>query len=209
MEPPPEVDAGEDDAALVARSTAGDRLAFGALFRRYKGDVFRFARHMGCAREAAEDVTQEVFIVFMETSARYDPTFGPLRTYLYGITRNLLRRRFRKAVMCPEIELERIDAESVAAAPAGDAVDRMERTRSLTWLRRAIATLPPRYREVVVLCDLHEVQYEDAARVVGCPVGTIRSRLSRARRLLAQRWRTQTQTGSCDIACSGRRRCMA
>jgi RNA polymerase sigma-70 factor (ECF subfamily) len=112
---------------------------------------------------------------------------GSLGVYLYGIARNLLRRRFRTRVVHPEVEIERL-AEGALPAPASeDVLDRLERSQALASLRRAISSLPTHYRETIVLCELHEMSYEEAALVIGCPIGTIRSRLSRARRLLAQR----------------------
>jgi RNA polymerase sigma-70 factor (ECF subfamily) len=192
-----------DDQALVARMASGDGEAFAALFRRYQGAVYRFARQMGSPRETAEDVTQEVFVALMETGERFDPQRGSLRVYLYGITRNFLRRRLRKSLMHPEVELARLAEHERAIASSGSVVDTLERSEAVASLRRAISSLPTRYREVIVLCDLHELGYEEAALVVGCPIGTIRSRLSRARRLLAERCLPETrQKGSRRTTCT-------
>jgi RNA polymerase sigma-70 factor (ECF subfamily) len=180
-----------EDAVLAVRTAGGDELAFAAIFQRYKGPVYRFARQMGGTPDAAEDVTQDVFVTFMETAGRFDPARGSLRVYLYGIARNLLRRRFRRRLSLREVELESAaDARGRdnPGRPEGDPHSEMERLDSLRRLRRAILELPAHYREVIVLCDLHELRYEDAALVVHCPVGTIRSRLSRARRVLAGRY---------------------
>jgi RNA polymerase sigma-70 factor (ECF subfamily) len=175
-----------DDETLAARMASGDGQAFEELFRRYQGRLYRFARQMGSSKETAEDVTQEVFVALMETGERFDPALGSLAVYLYGIARNLVRRRVRRTVTHPEVELDRL-AEGGLAAAAGSVLDRLERLEAVASLRRAIASLPARYREVIVLCELHEMSYEEAALVVGCPIGTIRSRLSRARRVLVQR----------------------
>jgi RNA polymerase sigma-70 factor, ECF subfamily len=76
-----------------------------------------------------------------------------------------------------------------------DPVARLSLERDLDQLRRAILTLPARYREVVVLCELHEMNYEDAAEILGAAVGTVRSRLHRARALLAEKMRPRQAPG--------------
>jgi RNA polymerase sigma-70 factor (ECF subfamily) len=206
---PPDGDA--DDAALARRTAAGDEPAFTTLFRRYKGPVYRFVRQMGAAPDEADDVTQDVFVTFMETAARFDPALGSLRVYLYGIARNLLRRRFRRRLAHPEVELD--DAAGppnpsyATASRTRDPLAEVERLDSLRRLRRAIAELPAHYREVIVLCDLHELRYEEAALVVHCPVGTIRSRLSRARRVLAGRCLREAGDPASDARYP--RRCLA
>src|SRR5687768_14469506 len=84
------------DADLVRRAATGDRESFGAVFERYHHVVYRFARVMTGSREAAEDVTQEVFVVLMRDLRRYLPERAALSTYLYGIARNVSRDRVRR-----------------------------------------------------------------------------------------------------------------
>ena len=84
-----------DDATLVTAMLAGSREAFATLFERHRDAVYRFARQMGGSAEMADDVTQDVFVSFMETGQRFDPERGSLKTYLYGIARNLILRRLR------------------------------------------------------------------------------------------------------------------
>ena len=206
LEPP---DASNDEAMLAARMALGDEQAFVTLFRRYQGPVYRFVRQMGGSADTAEDVTQEVFIALMESSGRFDAERGSLKVYLYGIARNLLRRRIRKQTTHPEVELDQLLETTPAAATAPDALADLERAEALTSLRRAIVSLPPHYREVIVLCELHELRYEDAALIVNCPLGTIRSRLSRARRVLARRCLVETAAPAHDGAPCPPRRCLA
>jgi RNA polymerase sigma-70 factor (ECF subfamily) len=199
----------DDDATLAARVVSGDEQAFVTLFRRYQGPVYRFVRQMGGAAETAEDVTQEVFIAFMETGGRFDAALGSLRVYLYGIARNLVRRQLRKQTTHPEVDLDQLPETAPASlATAPDALAELERAEALASLRRAIVSLPARYREVIVLCELHEMRYEDAALVVSCPVGTIRSRLSRARRVLARRCLVEAGAPAREAA-RPPRRCLA
>jgi RNA polymerase sigma-70 factor (ECF subfamily) len=164
---------------------------------------------MGGSAETAEDVTQEVFIALMEGSRRFDAERGSLKVYLYGIARNLLRRQIRKRISRPEVELDQLPEIGPAAAAAPDALSHLERAEALASLRRAIMSLPAHYREVIVLCELHELRYEDAALIVNCPLGTIRSRLSRARRVLARRCLVEADTAVHDGAPCPPRRCLA
>lgn len=202
-------DGSDDEAMLAARTASGDEQAFATLFRRYQGPVYRFVRQMGGSTETAEDVTQEVFIALMEGSGRFDAERGSLKVYLYGIARNLLRRQVRKQRTHPEVELDRLPETAPAAAAVSDALADLERAEALNSLRRAILSLPAHYREVIVLCELHELRYEDAALIVDCPLGTIRSRLSRARRVLARRCLSETDAPVPDGAPCPPRRCLA
>lgn len=184
--------ADRSDEQLLARTADGDREAFALLFARHHATVYRFVRQMGGRPDVADDVTQEVFLALLGGPTRFDPRLGALSTYLYGIARNLVRRRLKWAGMRPEVDIAGVDDGTERRLvhqtdPAGE----FEQRRSLTVLRHAVSDLPFRFREVVVLCDLHELSYQDAAVVVGCPIGTIRSRLNRARRILIERCRTK------------------
>jgi RNA polymerase sigma-70 factor (ECF subfamily) len=171
------------DHELLARAGAGDAEAFGQLFRRRQGDVYRFALHMTASPAIAEDVTQEVFLAVMADARRYDAARAPVAAWLCGIARNLVRRRLdRDRLLEPlaEDELELVDDSAVA----GDLLGDLTRAERIVALRQAVLTLPLRYREAIVLCDLQEKSYADAAAVLGCAIGTVRSRLHRARALL-------------------------
>ena len=195
---------------LVARIASGDEQAFSTVFHRYQGPVYRFIRQMGGSSGTAEDITQEVFIALMETSDRFDASKGSLKVYLYGIARNLSRRQARKQSMHREVDLDQLtDAVMSVVGQAADALADLERAEALASLRRAIAALPPHYREVIVLCELHELSYEEAALVVSCPVGTIRSRLSRARRVLMRKCRLNAGVSVEGDASCRPRRCLA
>jgi RNA polymerase sigma-70 factor (ECF subfamily) len=169
----------------MQRTAEGDRDAFAALYRRHQSSVYRFARLMTGSASAAEDIVQEVFLVVMRDAARYDAARAALTTYLYGVARHQTRRRLARDRQFVAFDDEAADAcPQVAGADPSATIERRE---SLRRLRRAIVTLPPRYREVIVLCELQDVTYADAAAVLGCAIGTIRSRLSRARHLLGQK----------------------
>jgi RNA polymerase sigma-70 factor (ECF subfamily) len=175
----------------------GDREAFGALFHRYQSLVYRFARQMTGSKEAAEDVTQEVFIALAGNVGRYDVHLASLGTYLYGIARNLVRQRYKRAKIEGNV-VPLADGVSASLTTSSNPVDDIARAERIRALRRAILLLPVRYREVIVLCELNDLPYEQAARIVGCPVGTIRSRLSRAKMMLVERCRRLASTATAD-----------
>ncbi|MBV8865358.1 MAG: RNA polymerase sigma factor, partial [Acidobacteriaceae bacterium] len=155
-----------------------DEEAFLILYRRHQGPVFRFALHMSGSRDTAEDVTQEVFMAMLTEADKYLPDHSPLQAYLIGIARNHVRRHLRTI-------RERPDRIGPDSGSHGDyLIDELSRDQDLTALRKAILSLPPAYREIIVLCDLESIDYVNAASQLGCPVGTVRSRLHRARVIL-------------------------
>jgi len=173
-----------DTPELLRRSAEGDEEAFVLLYRRYQGGIYRFAWRMTGSREAAEDVTQETFLVVVRGPNRYDETRGAFGAYLYGIARNLVGKRAGRER--PFVALG--DGEDALRSPADPTAD-LDRRQAVEAVRQAVLTLPEHYREVVVLAELQGLAYEEVAAAIGCPVGTVRSRLHRARALLAQRLR--------------------
>ena len=173
------------DPELVRRMTSGDEEAFVTLYRRRQGAVYRFAMQMSGSTALAEEVTQDVFLLLIRDGARYDPSRGTVAAYLYGIARNQMLRRLEQ-----DRAYVAMDEDVSETLPSlDDPLADLTREERLQALRQAVLSLPPSYREVVVLCDLHEVDYAEAALVLECPVGTVRSRLHRARALLAEKLR--------------------
>jgi RNA polymerase sigma-70 factor (ECF subfamily) len=200
------------DDGLLRRAQGGDEEAFTLLYRRKFPALYRFSLHMSGNPTVAEDVTQEVFMTLIRDSTRYDPERGSLSGFLFGIARNHVRKRWeqdRRLSQLPD------DVEMGAASfkeslhgrngngnsnghhasgngkfsTAARAHDEFESLETVERVRQAIATLPENYREVVVLCELEEMSYEEASAHLDCPVGTIRSRLHRARALLIEKLR--------------------
>ena len=176
----------------MCRVAAGDAEAFAALFRRRQGQVYRFALHMTASPSTAEDVTQEVFLAVMSDASRYDPARASVTAWLCGIARNHVRRRAdRDRLLQPlarfgddDNDDDRVE-QMLAVEP--QALGDLTKAESIEALRQAVLTLPLRYREVVVLCDLQELSYADASVALGCALGTVRSRLHRGRALLASK----------------------
>jgi RNA polymerase sigma-70 factor (ECF subfamily) len=129
-------------------------------------------------RHIAEEVTQETFITLIRRPAMFDETRGTLTNWLLGIARNKTRRAL--GATAGEDELD----DSTEFAAPSDVLADLTRRETIDAVRQAIVTLPAAYREVVVLCDLEEMDYRDAASALACPVGTVRSRLHRARTML-------------------------
>ncbi|MGB0033986.1 MAG: sigma-70 family RNA polymerase sigma factor [Candidatus Acidiferrales bacterium] len=185
---------------LLRRMAAGDEEAFALLYRRTHPAIYRYALHMSGNPAVAEDVTQEAFMTLIRDAKRFDPARGTLGAFLFGVARNHLRKRWeqdRHSVPLPEHEDDLTSLVS-AHSPYGNANgngngaharDEFASLETTSRVRHAIATLPENYREVVVLCELEELSYEQAALALGCPVGTVRSRLHRARALLLERLR--------------------
>jgi RNA polymerase sigma-70 factor, ECF subfamily len=171
------------DYELLRRAAEGERQAFELVYHRYHQVVYRFARAMTGRPDAAEDVTQEVFIALIKELPRYDPARAGFTTYLYGIARNLSRDRWRRTQR--RLALEAIGLEK--RSTTDDPFDLIERAQAATQVHRALRGLPLRYREVIILCDLHGLSYAEAALVVRSSVGSVRARLHRARQLLRQR----------------------
>jgi RNA polymerase sigma-70 factor (ECF subfamily) len=187
------------DPELVSRAAAGDKEAFGALFERYRHVVYRFARAMTGLSHAAEDVTQEVFVVLIRELPRYVPERASLSTYLYGIARNLSRDRARRERRFFSLDI--LGPKPVASPEAGDPFVLIEDAQLGAAVRDALVMLPMRYREAVILCDLHELSYAEVAAVLGTSVGAVRSRLHRGRHML----RCRLQRFGCGWARQGAR----
>ena len=183
----------ETDDALLARMRSGDEQAFVTLYRRRQGALYRFVLRMTDSASLAEDVTQEVFLALIRESCGYDPQRGTLSGYLFGIARKLVLRHLERSRSLAEDDLESEDLAVSELASADPMVDLLRR-EGIQQLRKAVLALPRRYREVVVLCDLQEMDYADAAVVLDCPIGTVRSRLHRARALLLEKLRPRRES---------------
>lgn len=177
------------DEELLAAIVQGDRNAFGELYRRRRPDVYRFAAHMTGDPAAAEDVTQDVFMAVISEARRYDPRRAAVVSWLLGIARNHARRRLAadREALLPDTP-----AQHMTITP--DPVAGLARDRQVAALRKALRALPIAYREAVVLCDLQELTYADAATALGCALGTVRSRLHRGRAMLGARLRGEQRS---------------
>jgi RNA polymerase sigma-70 factor (ECF subfamily) len=165
-----------------------DRTAFTAIYRTNSPVVFRFALSMSGDRVTAAEITQDVFVWLLRHPDSFDPTRGELIPFLLGVARKfLLRHNHADQRLVP------LDEHDFPAEVAEDDQP------PVLALRAAIAALPERYREVVVLCDLEGLTYEEAAAALACATGTIRSRLHRARQFLSRKLESKKRTQRCTV----------
>lgn len=193
--------AASSDVELVGRLKQRDEHAFLSLYDLHRSSVFRFLMHMMGSIAAAEELTQEVFVVILDAMCagkvgQFDPQKGTLESYLFGIARNLARaeqRRARRLVSLDNVietpEWERLLNTRFQESRKQDVAALMAVRSELRVLYRAILELPEQYREAIVLCGLQKKSYRDAAIVLQCSEGTIGSRMNRAKAILAAKLR--------------------
>lgn len=196
------------DAELLELSLAGDEDAFLLLYGRLKGPVFRYAFFMTNSNTAAEEVVQEVFISLLKSGKRYRPAQGDLPGFVFGIARNLIRRLKKRERLYEELPGDEVLEKISARQPGTDELAaQVMRYEGIERIRTAIASLPDHYRQTIVLCDLCELTYIEAASRLKCAVGTVRSRLNRAHELLAQKLK-QSKKPQPELPATGTEECL-
>ena len=162
------------DDDLMAAVRAGDQAAFETLFERYREPIWRFFRRRLTDAELAADLSQEVFVAVLRGSQRYEPR-SSFRSYLFGIAFNQLAaaRRQRSSTSTTE-------AWQLQSRTTPDPDDAL-------WVRQALAGLDDGEREILMLREYDGMTYDDIAALTGVPLGTVRSRLFRAREALRQK----------------------
>ncbi len=175
-------------------------------YRRHQGGLYRYAVHMSGSPQSAADVVQETFLTLMRHTGKYDEEKGTPAAFLFGIARNHLRKLREKEGRYVPLSDElgkglstggnrdngHSNGNGHMAAMTGRPemiLEGLERAQIAEMLRDAILTLPDHYREPVTLCDLEGKSYSEAATLLDCPVGTVRSRLNRARSILLDKLR--------------------
>jgi RNA polymerase sigma-70 factor, ECF subfamily len=176
----------EREDVLLRRAAKGDEDAFLHLYRRHQAALYRFALRMTGSTWAAEEIVQDVFMTLMRDPKKFDASRGALGAYLYGIARNRVMKHGERAPREIPLEEKREDGSGagIVLKDAFTPATWVEQKERLEQVRAAVLDLPAEFRETVVLCELEELSYEEAAQLIGCPVGTIRSRLHRGRALL-------------------------
>jgi RNA polymerase sigma-70 factor, ECF subfamily len=176
------------DIQLLARLRQGEQAALAQLFARHRDAVYRFALAFTANSSVADDVTQETFMQLLLKPEGFDETRGSLAGYLCGIARNCARAALRESPLERNIEWEEDDSSAQAALyePRDmTAIDLLARSEEEHQLWRAIRKLPAHYREVLILVELQDFSYVQAAELLAIELGTVRSRLSRAKERLA------------------------
>jgi RNA polymerase sigma-70 factor (ECF subfamily) len=181
-----------DDAHIAQRHLSGDPKAFGALVDRYQGRLLNFVNRTIGDRERAEDLVQEVFIRVFRHLHRFDQT-KKFSTWIYTIASNLAKNELRNRSRNPlvffqtikrnwEADHRPLQFEDTTARP-----DDLYRKRFLKdAVEQCVTQLPEHHRVVFVLRELEGKSYEEIAEITGCNLGTVKSRLNRARNSFAQ-----------------------
>jgi RNA polymerase sigma-70 factor (ECF subfamily) len=175
------------DADLLPRCRGGDEAAWRELVARHTRRVFGLAYRFTGRVDEAEDLTQEVFVKVYQTLGRYRESDGPFGGWLMAVARNHAIDHYRRR---KQERLRRTDDPAVLeTVPAAHEhpVAGLEREERRRLVHSGLAALPPDLRVPLILCDLQERPYEEIASELGIPLGTVKSRINRARLELAKR----------------------
>jgi RNA polymerase sigma factor (sigma-70 family) len=171
------------DESLFRASASGDSAAFTVLYERHARTIYNYLFRRLADWSEAEDLTAVVFLEAFRRRKDVVVLDGKLLPWLYGIATNVLRNR-RRALWRHRDLVARLSTEPTRAAP--DAAARAEAAEQMRSVLTRVATLPRRQQDVVALCMWSQLSYEEAAAALDVPVGTVRSRLARARAALVE-----------------------
>ena len=176
----------DQDEELLKRSAKGDEEAFAALYRRHADVLYRFAFRMTGSSWGAEEIVQDVFMTLVREPGKYDIERGTLPAFLFGVARNKIMKYNERLPRETSLAERQEDGSGGGLTLRDSFTPAMwaEQRERLEKVRAAVMELPIEFRETVVLCELEEMTYDQAARMLDCPIGTIRSRLHRGRALL-------------------------
>jgi RNA polymerase sigma-70 factor (ECF subfamily) len=174
-------------AVVIAESIAiTERVDPKELYAVHYKRLYRFGLAFSGSEARAAEAVQEAFLDLIRNPGQFDPKRGTACALLFGMVRNRLRRARR---------MEREEPLEDDGAADEDLLLEMQKAERVAAVREAILSLPEHYREVVLLCEIEECSYEDAAVAVGVPIGTVRSRLSRAKQHLKLRLKEFERSG--------------
>lgn len=194
----------DDEVRLVEQARQGDPEAFGRLVDRYHRRVYGIVYRM-CGPDDAEDLTQDIFLKALAALRSFQfQGNASFRTWLYRIAVNasineLRRRKRRRTVEGPSLDtpvstdegtVEREIADEHGLAPAEEA----ERNETQQIVREVLARMRPQHRLVLTLVDLENMEYREAAALLKCPLGTLKSRVARAREAFAREYQRYQKT---------------
>jgi RNA polymerase sigma-70 factor (ECF subfamily) len=176
-----------DDNHLLRLLRQGDASAFQTLYRRHRSGLYSFALMHSGSPAVAADVVQDVFMGLLGGRYDFDPLRGMLANYLYGVVRRMVHGQARQSErwLQPDDD-EGGPGQEMAASESDEPLARLLDTEATEHLRLALGDLPPHYRDVLILYEMHELSYQQIAEICELELGTVRSRLSRARAGLAR-----------------------
>jgi RNA polymerase sigma-70 factor, ECF subfamily len=177
----------DSDSALIAAMMGADRgcadAAMSELYRRHSNAVYRFASMMASSSEIAGDAMQEAFIWLAGGgSSKFDAGRGSVAALLCGVARNhVLRLQTADSRFVLSEDDDAFEAIVDAHETLPDSFAELDVREREAAMHEALAALPYEFREVIVLVEFEDFSYEQAAATIGCPIGTVRSRLNRAK----------------------------
>lgn len=196
---------GAAEAELLLRAGRGDEAAFLLLYERHRTPVFRFTCRMLGSPQQAEDVTQECFLQVLRRPDAFRPERASLRTYLCAIARHLVLKHLRKRGQETVVDDPPEEAAEGGPTPGGrDPLSTVIETEAAEAVRAAVLALPPLQREAVVLFEYQEMSLADIATACEVDVGTVKSRLHRARERLRRSLAPIILGGAASPAGAGR-----
>ena len=180
-----------EDLALLSDIKRGNHAAFEALYRRHQPPLYRFALLRAGSPDTAADIVQEVFMGLIAESLKFDPTRGVLQGFLFGVARNLLLKRdaaqyrfvstSHSNVVGNDDAADDVSTTDWIMDPSPQPQERLLDQEQAETVRRALQKLAPHYRDVIILYEMHDLSYVEIAQICNIDIGTVRSRLSRAR----------------------------
>ncbi len=177
------------DEQLIQALQEGELAAYDQLVERYRDRLFTFLRLMVKDPGTAEDLLQETFIRFWRYRMNYKPV-ARFSTWIYTIAGNLARSELRRLARKNEIDIaanEHVNAPEFEFVDQAAPVDaQVHRRMTQEAVRRAIEKLPDDFREVIILRELQELSYEEIVELLSLPLGTVKSRINRARTRLRE-----------------------
>lgn len=165
----------DEDLMLEVRNGAGDTL--GVLFDRYHSPLYNFYAKLTGDRTLSEDLVQEVFLRILKYRQSYEPG-TPFRAWIYQIARNARVDHYRKTPRHITFEPEMV--------PPAMPKDAAQQSEEAALLHRALMQMPEEKREILILSRFQELKYEEIARLLGCELGTVKTRIHRAIQELRQ-----------------------
>jgi len=177
------------DNLLIEQCLKGQQSSFSELVNKYKSLVFNLSYRMTNNLEDAEDISQEVFIRVYKSLYNFNPRYK-FSTWLYQVTLNLCRDRFRKGKIpsisldTPPNEGDQKDFNSLIADPKNNQEEIFLQVEQTNFINDLIASLPLKYREVIILRHLRDLSYEEMSKILNISLGSVKSHLFRARELL-------------------------
>ena len=176
------------DTRLLTEMRHGNARAFADLYRRHQAPLYRFALLRTGSADTAADIVQEIFLALLSDKLKFDPTRGALQSFLFGVARNtiLKREESERRFVSTSSSDDDDESDDILVDPAPEPGAHIHANEQAARVRVALSQLAPHYRDVVILYEMHDLTYVEIAQTCKIDIGTVRSRLSRARAQLAQ-----------------------